>query len=232
VTGFDPWPDGDDFEYEPRKYSYAVRVSDRDGYSSEGFRWPARGHVTAAAWSPDGREGLYGFLHGEGNIALPVLLHNYWHCWQVVVVRDDEIRPGIGWKEVRFPQGWVRYSGELADVLAALRAEGTPYATRVADNVSLSVQWIGHVLDGNTGPLRGCYNQSEKDALLDAYRALPYLGETDAERHRTFKYCLENIDIFYRPRMSDELPHLYKGPDPDFYLPHPGQIPPPPSEQP
>lgn len=97
-----------------------LRVANAEGRSWGGFQWPERGPVEAPDWSPKKvcGQGLHAWLKGEGNTRVTDI--RYDSIWQVVEVLAADVVDLDG--KVKFPRGWVIYSGTRDEAVRIVQA--------------------------------------------------------------------------------------------------------------
>ena len=97
-----------------------LRTCNADMTSYEGFKWPESGHVEAPDWeaTDDCRNGLHGFLWGEGNSALA----DWSPAARWIVAEVSEWIDLNG--KVKFPSANVIFCGDRKSATDFLRANG------------------------------------------------------------------------------------------------------------
>ena len=107
-----PWPEG-------TPVLYVLRTADGDRLSRGGFQWPESGPVACPDWSPVAEcgRGLHGIPWGVGDLWL-LALGDAAATWQVVeVVAAEAVEI---FDKVKFPRGFVCYSGAQGGAMALL----------------------------------------------------------------------------------------------------------------
>ena len=104
-----------------RKTTFVLRTSDKDRRARSNFQWPESGYVEAPDWRPTAEcgQGLHGLLLGKGDYSHLKLGSDA--TWQIVEVYEDTV-VNIG-EKVKFPFGWVVYSGRSAGAIRFLLSE-------------------------------------------------------------------------------------------------------------
>lgn len=112
-----------------------LRFSDPYRRSSNNFIWPETGHVEAPDWDPHPirGHGLHGWLRGEGDARAKIPWGKD-NIWQVVEVDSKDIVDLGG--NVKFPRGYVVYSGAKVGAVALIRSR-YPNAIIMHDRITV-----------------------------------------------------------------------------------------------
>ena len=124
-----------------RKTTFVLRTSDKNRISRNNFQWPESGYVEAPDWEPT-REcgnGLHGLKLGKGDYSC--LSRESDATWQIVEVYEDVIVNLDN--KIKYPFGWVAYSGNSGGAIRFLLTE------------------IGKTLNGLTAQTSGYYAHSQ-----------------------------------------------------------------------
>ena len=121
-----------------------LRTCNADMTSYEGFKWPESGHVEAPDWeaTDDCRNGLHGFLWGEGNSALA----DWSPAARWIVAEVSEWIDLNG--KVKFPSANVIFCGDRKSATDFLRANG---ATGAVIGAFATAGYRGTATAGNGG---------------------------------------------------------------------------------
>ena len=104
-----------------RKTTFVLRTSNENRIAYGNFQWPERGYVEAKDWEPTQQcgNGLHGLRLGVGDYSY--LSRESKATWQIVEVYDDVI-VDLGDK-IKYPFGWVVYSGDSGGAIRFLLNE-------------------------------------------------------------------------------------------------------------
>lgn len=120
--------------------AYIVRASAANGASRQGYTFPKQGYCAPANGEAPGA-GLYGFNAAIGFWEMPILGMGYGRSFQVLTVSKGELLVASDGQECVVPRAWVKHSGSLSEVLAAVAREGD-YGAAVAANLRHGVERV------------------------------------------------------------------------------------------
>ena len=125
-----------------RKTTFVLRTSDKDRRAHSNFQWPESGYVEAPDWHPTAEcgQGLHGLLLGKGDYSHLKLGSDA--TWQIVEVYEDTV-VNIG-EKVKFPFGWVVYSGRSAGAIRFLLSEISKIVNVLMNKDAATTSYAAH----------------------------------------------------------------------------------------
>lgn len=100
----------------PENMALVLRSCKADFSAYGGFAWPSSGYVDAPDWEASAScgNGLHGLLDGKGDYSL---LCNDWDAQWLVVAVDRNLCVNIDGNKIKYPWGYVIYSGASREAL-------------------------------------------------------------------------------------------------------------------